>query len=120
MYYPVAVPCSAFFFNGIIFSTKQSIPLDVRLVGMWQPSRRDNDVFDARIDAAEREKSGTGLVCQINNGVTNRAAKFHKTLPHDDLGQVIVYHVSNYASILIIVGRVGYDKFIPSCRIPYI
>lgn len=78
----------------MIFYTKQSIPLDVRLVWMWQPTRRDDEVFDARIDAAEREKSGTGLVCQINNGDTNRAIKFHKTLPHDELGQVILGEIT--------------------------
>ncbi|CAM9992880.1 unnamed protein product, partial [Ascophyllum nodosum] len=53
-----------------------------------QPNRRDNEAFTSRRDAARRERDGTGTVCQINNGETDLAAKFHKSLPHDDLGQV--------------------------------
>ena len=55
-----------------------------------QPNRRDNEAFTSRRNAAARERGGTGTVCQINNGETDLAAKFHKSLPHDDLGQVCV------------------------------
>ena len=54
-----------------------------------QPNRRDNVAFTSRRDAARRERDGTGTVCQINNGDTDLAGMFHKSLPHDDLGQVI-------------------------------
>ncbi|CAN0441852.1 unnamed protein product [Ascophyllum nodosum] len=52
------------------------------------PNRRDNVAFTSRRDAARRERDGTGTVCQINNGDPDLAGMFHKSLPHDDLGQV--------------------------------
>ena len=52
--------------------------------------------FLSRVAAAERERNGTGTVCQFNSGDTDPAALFHKSLPHDELGQVnppcIVYN----------------------------
>ena len=54
-----------------------------------QPNRRDNLAFNVRRDAIKRERDGTGTVCQFNSGDTDLAAMFHKSLPHDDLGQVI-------------------------------
>ena len=54
-----------------------------------QPNRRDNVAFASRRDAARRERDGTGTVCQINNGDPDLAAMFHKSLPHDGLGQVL-------------------------------
>ena len=54
-----------------------------------QPNRRDNVAFTSRRDAARRERDGTGTVCQINNGETDLATMFHKSLPHDGLGQVL-------------------------------
>ena len=54
-----------------------------------QPNRRDNVAFASRRDAARRERDGTGTVCQINNGETDLATMFHKSLPHDGLGQVL-------------------------------
>jgi len=56
-----------------------------------QPRHRDDEAFDVRSNAAKLERDGTGLVCQFNNGDTDLAAKFHKTLPHDELGQVILH-----------------------------
>ena len=44
--------------------------------------------FDSRVAAAELEREGTGTVCQFNSGDTDPAALFHKSLPHDELGQV--------------------------------
>ena len=44
--------------------------------------------FDSRVAAAELELEGTGTVCQFNSGDTDTAALFHKSLPHDELGQV--------------------------------
>lgn len=60
---------------------------------LWglQPRYRDVKVFDVRSNAAKLERDGTGLVCQVNNGDTDLAAKFHKTLPHNELGQVILH-----------------------------
>ncbi|CAM9663934.1 unnamed protein product [Ascophyllum nodosum] len=52
------------------------------------PNRRDNEAFTSRRDAARLERDGTGTICQINNGETDLSAKFHKSPPHDDLGQV--------------------------------
>lgn len=54
-----------------------------------QPGERSSHVYRSREQAAKRERDGTAKMCQINNGETDSAGKFHKTLPHDDLGQVL-------------------------------
>lgn len=50
--------------------------------------------MEIRIEEAIRERDGSHEVCQISNGDIEDdgspilMAKFHKTLPHDSLGQV--------------------------------
>lgn len=62
--------------------------------GTEQPDARADYVFEARVQAATLERDGSIGVCQASNetldddGSVLLWSKFHKTLPHDALGQV--------------------------------
>lgn len=61
---------------------------------VFQPRQRALLARRARIEQVERERDGSSEVCQDSNDDRNRdgsfllMAKFHKSLPHDSLGQV--------------------------------
>lgn len=59
-----------------------------------QPGERAEAAFDFRVGQAELELEGTSAVCHFRNGDVEAdgtpilEGAFHKTLPHDRLGQV--------------------------------
>ena len=53
-----------------------------------QPADRAADVLTQRIEWAETEFTASEGTLHFNNGDHSSAAAFHKSLPHDDLGQV--------------------------------
>eukprot|EP00752_Nemacystus_decipiens_P010080 g8982.t1 len=56
-----------------------------------KPASRPRLAYRQRREAARRERRATEeepVPCQMNNGETNLAGKFHKTLPHDEFGRV--------------------------------
>ena len=60
--------------------------IDVRYV--FQPKSRSRMDYRDRKEAAKRERDGMRRMCHANNGDTDLAGKFHKTLPHNELGPV--------------------------------
>ncbi|CAM9857944.1 unnamed protein product, partial [Laminaria digitata] len=45
-------------------------------------------VYRERKAQAKRERDGMRRMCHKNNGGTDLAGKFHKTLPHNEKGEV--------------------------------
>lgn len=72
-YYPVLVPFAVF------------LPLHSR---GGQPFDRAANALHLRTNFAEIEFDASEDTFHTNNGDRSSAASFHKTLPHDDLGQV--------------------------------
>lgn len=64
------------------------------IVYATQPGERAEAAFDFRISQAELELGGTSAVCHFRNedvdadGTPIPEGAFHKSLPHDRLGQV--------------------------------
>ena len=53
-----------------------------------QPAERAPNVLTQRTDWAETEFTASEGTVHVNNGDRSSAATFHKSLPHDSLGQV--------------------------------
>ncbi|CAM9303474.1 unnamed protein product [Sphacelaria rigidula] len=64
------------------------LPSPLRPSNVQRPRRRATDAKKQRFEAAEREKAGSQTVCQRPNRDKALMAKFHKTLPHNELGEV--------------------------------
>ena len=63
-------------------------PFSRALHGGAQPKERAFDVLGHRKDWGNIEFRASTKAYHNNNGDRSSAASFHKTLPHDDLGQV--------------------------------